>query len=71
LIGKLKPDLKIIKMFLILLKLFDDFGYACTFLQRFLRFLLILPEIFSADLFFQRSQFFLFGFYFKDNLEDA
>jgi len=58
-------------MFLILLKLFDDFGYACTLLQRFLRFLLVLPEIFGADFFFQRNQFLLLGFYFKDNLVDA
>jgi hypothetical protein len=58
-------------MLLILLKLFDDFGYSCALLQSLLRFLLVLPEIFSADLFFQRSEFFLFRFYFKDNLEGA
>jgi hypothetical protein len=40
-------------MFLILLKLLDDFRNAGAFLQSFLCFLLILPEIFSADFFFQ------------------
>jgi hypothetical protein len=50
---KFKPDLQIMQMFLVLLKLRDDFAKPRSFLESFLRFLLILPEVFSADYFFK------------------
>jgi hypothetical protein len=47
----------------------NRFGEARALLQNALRFLLVLPEIRSADLRLQFPELVLFLFYFKDNSE--
>ena len=70
-LRELKPHFEIIDFALISLKLIDDFVQTRAPLQHGLRFLLILPEIFSGNLLFNFLKLLLFLFYFKDNLEDA
>jgi hypothetical protein len=54
---------------LIAIKFFNDFTEPGALLKKLLCLLLVLPEVFGADYFFEVLQLFLFAFNVKDNLE--